>query len=106
MLKLDDHTSEIIRWREDDLGECHNEDALWGYMVRCWVEWQDRDRALWTDPVFNRLIYMGAVEWTRGGRKPSPAVRFSTALASRLQQHIIRLETQVGVSCCRALSEG
>src|SRR3979409_1610306 len=106
MLKLDDHLSEIIRWREDDLGECHNEDALWGFMVRCWEEWSGRDRAVWTDPVFNRLIYMGAIEWTRGGRKPSPAAWFTTALASRLQQHIIRLETQVGVSCCRALSEG
>ena len=86
-------------WRNDALDECHQEDMLWGYVVRAFEEFRHRDVNVWTDPVYNQLILMGCVDWlgpNRPGDQAVKAIRFSTALGSRIFHRIVRLEDQVG----------
>jgi hypothetical protein len=88
-------------WNADTLDECHFSDALWGYTVRVFKEFRNRDEGRWTDPVFNRLITMGCEDWRKAdtrGPQAILAMRYSVALASRLNQRIMRAEETVGVS--------
>ena len=90
---------EESRWHDDTLEGLPYDDVLWGYMVRICEE----QRAYGTnvhgeDPVFNRLMTMGTFDWTHEDTSlyaPSQAIRFSTALASRLASRNWKLENEV-----------
>ena len=90
---------EESRWHDDTLEGLAYDDVLWGYMVRvCEEQRVDRANAYGKDPVFNRLMTMGTFDWTHEDTSlyaPSQAIRFSTALASRLASRNWKLENEV-----------
>ena len=71
---------------------------MWAYM--CWaleelrVEW----KGVLNDPVLYNLLRMGIFDWKGANVRPNasiPAMRFSTALATRLLPRILELEKKV-----------
>ena len=90
---------EESRWHDDTLEGLPYDDVLWGYMV-CICEEQRAYGANvhGKDPVFNHLMTMGTFDWTHEDTSlyaPSQAIRFSTALASRLASRNKSLENEV-----------
>ena len=86
-------------WHDDTLEGLPYDDVLWGYMV-CICEEQRAYGANvhGEDPVFNHLMTMGTFDWTHEDTSlyaPSQAIRFSTALASRLASRNQKLENEV-----------
>ena len=90
---------EESRWHDDTLEGLAYDDVLWGYMIRlCEEQRVDGANAYGKDPVFNRLMRMGTFDWTHEDTSlfaPSQAIRFSTALASRLASRNWKLENEV-----------
>ena len=48
-------------WEQDALGECYNDDALWGYAIRS-AKVLARERTQLNDPVLYRLLHMGVFD--------------------------------------------
>ena len=90
---------EESRWHDDILEGLPYNDVLWGYMVRICKEQRAYGANVHgEDPVFNRLMTMGTFDWTHEDTSlytPSQAIRFSTALASRLASRNKKLENEV-----------
>ena len=51
-----------VTWAKDNLPELHNDDALWGYMIRG-HEWLKNFKPLNMDPTIHRLLSMGVYDW-------------------------------------------
>ena len=89
---------EAVRWRDDDLQEVHNDDALWGFAVRAHEEYRLRDPTQWNDAVLNRLFRMGTLDWASPDHRThqgTQSIRFATAMGSRLYSRIRGIESQV-----------
>ena len=90
---------EESRWHDDTLEGLPYDDILWGYMVRICEEQRAYGANVHgEDPVFNRLMTMGTFNWTHEDTSlyaPSQAIRFSTALASRLASRNKKLGGEV-----------
>ena len=90
---------EESRWHDDTLEGLPYDDVLWGYMVHICEEQRAYGANVHgEDPVFNRLMMMGTFDWTHEDTSlyaPSQAIRFSTALASRLASRNKKLENEV-----------
>ena len=74
-------------------------------MIRCSEEFWLQDWEWIHDPVFRRLLMMG-IDWERADAKlnqTKPAMRFATAMGSRLMSHILEGEDQVWFLACRCL---
>ena len=86
-------------WHDDTLEGLPYDDVLWGYMVSICEEQRAYGANIHgEDPVFNHLMMMGTFDWTHEDTSlyaPSQAIRFSTALASRLASRNKKLENEV-----------
>ena len=91
------------------LAECHNDDALWGYMLRASEEIRLRDPQVRMDPVLYRLFRMGINDWSGENKRMSASIqsmRFATAMGSRLLLRIREGEHQVCSSLMFFIAEG
>ena len=90
--------TDLQQWRDDALIECHNNNALWGFVVRAYETIRCRAENQWDDPVFLRLMQMGCLDWVRPDFHSSPStqgIRFVTAMGSRLYERIRSMEREV-----------
>ena len=87
------------RLHRDVFSELYNDDALWAYSIRASEEIRVADHTKVKDPVLRRLMMMGAWDWDKkeGAElcQATRAMRFSTALVSRLLPRILDLEAKV-----------
>jgi len=101
MLLREDHTRDItarVHWANDELSECHNEDALWGFAIRASGELEKTTKEKADDPVLYCLFCMGLFNWP--GRRMlqegmSLGVDFTTVVATRLFSRILGIEEGV-----------
>ena len=82
-------------WRDDALIECHNDNALWGYVVRAYETVRCRTEDQWDDPVFLCLMQMGCLDWVCPdfrSNQLTQGIRFAMAMGSRLYERIRVME--------------
>ena len=90
--------ADLQQWRDDALIECHNDDALWGFVVRAYEGIQLCTKNQWDDPVFLRLMQMGCLDWVQPdfrSNQSTQGIRFATAMGSRLYERIRAMEREV-----------
>ena len=89
----------IHRWKNNQLEELHNDDALWGFMIWALEEFRLMDHTKLRDPVMSRLLQMGIYDW-RGEdhrlHQSTPAMHHATPMATQLLARTMTLEDQVG----------
>ena len=86
---------DLQQWRDDALIECHNNDALWGFVVQAYEGVQLRTKNQWDDPVFLRLMQMGCLDWVQPDFCSNPSmqgIHFATVMGSRLYERIRAME--------------
>jgi len=87
------------RWHRDAFSELYNDDALWAYSIRVSEEIRVAGHTKVKDPVLRRLMAMGAWDWDKKEgaelNQATRAMRFSTALVSRLLPRVLDLEAKV-----------
>jgi hypothetical protein len=93
-----DDAAKLNRWRLDQLMECSDRDALWGYAVRLHSVLQRMDRPLLHDPVLFRLLQMGTYDGPSHCRDHVSAIRLSTVTSSRLLDRILAVQEQVRIA--------
>ena len=90
-------------WHCDVFSELHNDDALWAYLIQVLEEIRVADHTKVKDPVLHCLMAMGAWDWDKKEgaelHQATRAMRFSTALVSRLIPRILGLEAKVMKHC-------
>ena len=89
---------DLRQWRDDALIECHNNDALWGFVVRAYETVRRRTEDQWDDPVFLRLMQMGCLDWVCPdfhSNQSTQGIRFVMAIGSRLYERIRAMEQEV-----------
>ena len=87
--------ADLQQWRDDALIECHNDDALWGFVVRAYETVRCRTENQWDDLVFLCLMQMGCLDWVQPDFRSNPSmqgIRFVTAMGSRLYERIRSIE--------------
>src|SRR6267378_2343725 len=93
----EDVTTRVL-WANDDLSECHNEDALWGYTIHASGELEKTSREAVDDLVLYCLFCMGLFDWSGENRLQevvSQGVQFATVVATRLFARILGMEEKV-----------
>jgi len=58
----------IHRWKNDQLEDLHNNNALWGFMIRASEEFRLMDHTKFRDPVMRRLLQTLGAEGVIPGR--------------------------------------
>jgi len=97
---LDDEERKA-QWMKDSFPEFHNDNALWGYMIRAerqYCIWQHSDIK---DIPFLRLMAMGVYDWEDPDKElqqATQAIQYLAALASRMFPRIFWTEEKVGLS--------
>ena len=90
--------ADLQQWRDDALIECHNDNALWGFMVQVYETVRRRTENQWDDPVFLRLMQMGYLDWVQPDFRSNPStqgIRFAMAMGLRLYERIRLMEWEV-----------
>ena len=92
---------DVHKWHDDTLSECLTDDQLWGYMIRAGEELTEDTWRGVKDPVVQNLMRIGIFERTDRRdqclNQTLPAIRYSTAITSRLLPRLSELETKVTV---------
>ena len=87
------------RRQTDAFTDLHNDDALWAYMIRDSEQLERNDDTRVQDQVFLRLLRMGIYDWKDGNNKElhqaTRAIRFSTALSSRILGMVLDVQRKV-----------
>jgi len=89
----------LHRWKNDQLEDLHNDDALWGFMIQASEEYRLMDHTKLCDPVMRSLLRMGIYDWKGEDHclhQTTPAMRHATTMATRLLARTMTLEDQVG----------
>ena len=82
----------------DAFVEAHHDDALFGYMLRESSDYETTDWNVVNDPVIHRLLRMGIYDWQDPDKElhqAKRAIRFSTALSSRILKRVLTVEQKV-----------
>jgi len=90
---------DVHRWKNDKMNKLYNDDALWAYVIWVSEEMHHQDWDQVRDPVLHRLLSMGVYDWSGVDKQLNqtvPAMRHSTTMASRLLQHLLEIDEQVG----------
>ena len=90
--------TDLQQWRDNALIECHNDDALWGFVVRAYESVRCCTENQWDDLVFLRLMQMGCLNWVQPDFRSNPSmqgIRFATAMGLRLYERIRAMEREV-----------
>ena len=88
----------LHQWREDTLIECHNDDALWGFVVRAYEGVRVQSADQWDDPVLLHLMQIGSLDWVRPdfhSNQSTQGIRFATVMGLRLYERIRAMEREV-----------
>ena len=88
----------LQQWRDDALIECHNDDALWGFVVRAYETVHCHTKNQWDNPVSLRLMQMGCLDWVQPDFCSNPStqgIHFVMAMGSRLYERIRSMEQEV-----------
>ena len=102
------HFDENI-WMDDTLSEVHNDDRLWGYMIRISEQLRRRVPGEYEDEVLFKLLCMGVFDWQNEDYRTNAstqAMRHSMAMVHQVIERIKRVETTVSrllISACRDL---
>ena len=92
---------DVHKWHDDTLPKCLTDDQLWGYSIWAGEEMTEDTWGGIKDPVLQNLMRIGIFE--RKDRQDQclnqtlPAIRYSTAITSRLLPRFSELETKVRV---------
>ena len=89
---------DLQQWRDDALIECHNDDALGGFIVRAYEGIRLRTKNQWDDPVFLCLMQMGCLDWVQPDFRSNPStqgIHFAMAIGLRLYKRIRAMEQEV-----------
>ena len=89
---------DLQQWRDSALIECHNDDALWGFVVRVYEGVRLRTENQWDDLVFLCLMQMGCLDWVQPDFRSNllmQGIRFTTAMGLRLYKRIRAMERDV-----------
>ena len=92
-----EHFDENI-WIDDTLSKAHNDDILWGYMIRISEQLRCRVPGEYGDDVLFKLLCMGVFDWQDEDHRTNAstqAMRHSTAMVHRVIERIKRVETTV-----------
>ena len=87
--------TDLQQWRDNALIECHNDDALWGFVVRAYETVWCCTENQWDDPVFLRLMQMGCLDWVQPDFRSNPStqgIQFVMAMGLRLYERIRLME--------------
>ena len=87
-------------WSKVRFGDCHNDNALWGFAIATSREQFLRQMDPREDKVLRTLIDMGVFDWEDPdveGHKSHRLMRHSSVMASCLLKRIETLETKVRV---------
>ena len=85
-------------WMDDTLSEAHNDDILWGYMIRISEQLCRRVPGEYGDEVLFKLLCMGVFDWQNEDYRTNAltqVMRHSTAMVHRVIERIKRVETMV-----------
>ena len=80
------NAAEEARWRQDDMPELHNDDALWAFAMRASEELRMLDRMRLNDDALYRLLRMGIFDWKGNDEllnQSQQAMRWSMATYTR-----------------------
>ena len=80
------NAAEEARWKQDDMAELHNDDALWAFSMRASEELRMLDRMRLNDDVLYRLLRMGIFDWKKPDEllhQSQQAVRWGVATSTR-----------------------
>ena len=100
-----EHFDENI-WMDDLLSEVHNDDRLWGYMIRISEQLHRHIPGEYGDEVLYRLLCMGVFDWQHEDHRTNAltqAMRHSTAMVHWVIDQIKQVETMVScllISAC------
>ena len=89
---------DLHQWRDDALIECHNDNALWGFVVRVYESVRVHTEGQWDDPVFLRLMQMGCLDWVQPdfrSNQLTQGICFTMVMGSRLYKRIRSMEQEV-----------
>ena len=92
-----EHFNENI-WMDDTLSEAHNDDILWGYMIRISEQLRRRVLGEYGDEVLFKLLCMGVFDWQNEDYRTNAstqAMRHSMAMIHRVIEQIKQVETTV-----------
>ena len=88
----------VDAWRSTTLDNCHFDDAIWGYTVRAFDDWSNRDPSRWNDPVLDNLFIMGSLDWIGENHRYAQSIQsmwFALVLGSQLKMELVWLEDLV-----------
>ena len=92
-----EHFDEDV-WISDTLSEVHNNNILWGYMIRISEQLRRRVPGEYGDDVLFKLLCMGVFDWQDEDHRTNAStqvMRHSTAMVHRVIERIKRVETTV-----------
>ena len=100
-----EHFDENI-WIDDTLSEAHNNDILWGYMIRISEQLRRRVPGEYVNDVLFKLLCMGVFDWQNEDYRTNASTQamcHSTAMVHQVIEWIKRVETTVSrllISAC------
>ena len=86
------------QWIGDTFSEAHNDDILWGYIIRISEQLHRRVPGEYGDDVLFKLLCMGTFDWQDEDYRTNAsmqAMRHPTAMVHRVIERIKRVETTV-----------
>ena len=80
-------------WGGDSLEECHNRNALFGFVIRSHLDWVVRHGRLSGDNVLNRIVSIGLYDWSGldhqgGGKQPPIQICYAAVMGMQLWKRI------------------
>ena len=78
--------AEEARWKQDNMPELHNDDALWAFAMRASEELRMLDCMCLNDDALYCLLHMGIYDWEKPDEllnQSLQAVRWSAATSTR-----------------------
>ena len=80
------NAAEEACWKQDDMPELHNDNALWAFAMRASEELRMLDRMCLNNDALYRLLRMGIFDWEKPNellKQSLQAVRWSAATSTR-----------------------
>ena len=80
------NAAEEARWKQDDMPELHNDDALWAFAMRVSEELRMLDRMCLNNDALYCLLHMGIFDWEKPNEllnQSLQAVQWSAATSTR-----------------------
>jgi hypothetical protein len=92
------HEQRHYRWINDAFNDLNHDDALWAFTIRDSEIFARADWESINDSTLHRLMRMGIYDWVAPDEElhqATRAIRYSSAISSRLLARILAEETRV-----------